>query len=97
MNDWEADIRTRDPDYDSRKKVLVDKWVRAEVATKGMPRTPNEALALVKRVYGEVNDHFRSLAPQKRAVRPVQGTSVAGTPTAKPKSLREAAELAIRR
>jgi hypothetical protein len=86
-NAWEADIKVRDPDYLTVKKPLMDAFLKAAIAEKGMPRTAEEALSLVKSTYDAVTAHVTKIRPTPAPTKKfVQSTPVAGQPRPEPKT-----------
>lgn len=98
VQDWEAGIKAKDPDYATKKAVLVEDQVRAIIQRNGgtPPRSTEEALALVQQAYGEVNDRIRAFIPKPRAVTPPPAGLSAPATTA-PQTLRDAVRAALNR
>lgn len=96
VSKWEAGLKASDPDW-SEKQDLVRKEVLAIVQETGKPpRTPEDALALAKVAYDEVNKTFARLRPPPRrtAEAPASGSSATGA-KAQPKTLLDAARAAL--
>jgi len=83
LNNWEADVSKRDPDYASMKQ-----WVAKELhflAAQQRPQTPEQAVQLAKQAYGNVKDGLRRMRPQRQAIRPGPSSGNTGnTPAASP-------------
>lgn len=92
--EWETAERGRDPDFD-RKQPMIVAQAKAIAADEGNPKSPEEALAIVKRAHQAVTEHLRSVLPKPREIRrPPAGSPHVETRPA-PKSLREAIANAI--
>lgn len=83
---WEESVRDSDPDYDL-KADLIDDRVRALVAEKGKPRSPDEALTYAQEAYKTVSERLKSVRGVKTPMRTAVGGKVSGTPLPEPKSL----------
>lgn len=65
---WEADLRTRDPDY-AHKAVAVRRFSQALMQERGLPATPQQAVALVKAAYDEASRELLRVRPQPQPTR----------------------------
>ena len=67
---WETNLKTRDPDFD-RIQPLVHKELRLLVqdsVDQGRPpRTPDDAVKLAEKAYGNVKEQVRKLSPRDEA------------------------------
>lgn len=98
---WEQSVRTRDPDY-SRKAKLVEttaKSLRLERYGNGMPPTVEMAQALAQEAYDIVTRELAAALPQQQSVRaPLNGaTSSKSTVRTEPKTSLEAAMQGLER
>ncbi len=86
-NDWEADRRRRDPNFDA-KIVPLQKEIAYLHLTEGKPTTPEGVRDQLKRAYKAVNTALPvAAAPQRKpATRPVMGGQVSGTARPEPTS-----------
>lgn len=67
--DWENSVKERDPDYPKLQSFIND---RARVlAQANRPKSPDDAIAIVKQAYDEVKAQSRKLLPAKTATRTV--------------------------
>lgn len=78
-NDWEAQRRQRDPNFDG-KMVPLQKEILFLQQTEGRPNTPQGVREQLEKAYKAVNESFRQApqAPRKRELKPVGGGQVAG-------------------
>ena len=94
---WETDTRGRDPDY-AKKASAVLRFSQALMAEHGRPRTADEAVAMAKRAYEDVNQAFAAARPAAAPTRPQpNGVRVVNDAQPEPKTLMEAALLGLRR
>ncbi|WP_048647504.1 hypothetical protein [Nitratireductor soli] len=79
VNSWEADRRTRDPNFEAKKPDLEKEivWLQTK---EGRPNTPEGVKAQLQKAYDAVSAKFTSSAPaqKKPAIRPVTGGQVNG-------------------
>ena len=94
VTDWENKTRSTDPDYDLKQPEIDDR-VRVLVATQGRPNTTQDALAMAKQAYTEVNERHKKRYANKPAMRTASGGNLAGTPQAEPNNLNEAIQAAL--
>tara|TARA_B100000524_G_scaffold341860_1_gene236350 strand:- start:2635 stop:3606 length:972 start_codon:yes stop_codon:yes gene_type:complete len=94
VTDWENKTRSTDPDYDLKQPEIDDR-VRVLVATQGRPNTTQDALAMAKQAYTEVNERHKKRYGNKPAMRTASGGNLAGTPQADPQNLMEAVQAAM--
>lgn len=92
---WEAEARKTDPDF-AKKEPAIERYARALMQKNGFPRTPEDAVALMKVAKEEVDRDFSAAIPPKAPVRrqPIAPSSNGAKPV--PKTLREAIEQAAR-
>ena len=91
---WEARQKT-DPDY-QKKQPLVIREINWLMQQEGYPQTPEAAVAMADKAKRSVESNLSSLMPQRQAVRTVTGGAAsAATVAARPKTLLEAARLAV--
>jgi hypothetical protein len=83
---WESATRVSDPDFDIKAELVRDR-VRAKMASLGMPRTPDEALALSKGAYEEVSQMLKRAQGPKQAMRTAVGGKVNGSAAPEPQNL----------
>jgi hypothetical protein len=90
---WEVEARKSDPDFADKDKAIA-KYAKALMQDYGIPRTPADAVQLIKMAYAEVNKDFAVRLPKKSAVArvPIAPSSNGAKPA--PKSLREVIEQA---
>lgn len=95
---WEEGIRAKDPDYATKKAVLVEDQVRAIVQRRGgiPPQSRDDAIALANQAYAEVNERIRAFVPKPKPVTPPPAGLSARATTA-PASFREAIFAAVNR
>jgi hypothetical protein len=94
VNSWEAQVKTRDPDY-SHKSSLINDRVRV-LLTQYQPRTPQEAVQLAEKAYADVNSSLGGLSPRRQPMRSVgSSASLASNATRAPRTLLEAAQMAL--
>lgn len=98
VQSWEEGIKARDPDYASKKAVLVEDQVRAIIQRNGgvSPRSTEEAVALAEQAYGEVNERLKAFLPKPRPVTPPPAGLSARAST-QPTTLRGFVEAALNR
>lgn len=94
VTEWENRTRSTDPDYDLKQPEIDDR-VRVLVATQGRPNTTQDALAMAKQAYTEVNERHKKRYANKPQMRTASGGNLAGTPQADPKNLMEAVQAAM--
>lgn len=97
VNNWEASTRSTDPDY-GKKQPLVERFTKALLRDRGMPRTPEEAVSMAKLAYDEATKYVTGLAPKPPQPTPMTpGTGKSPTPVkSEPGSLMEAAIQGLR-
>lgn len=62
---WEADIKTRDPDYSQKQSFVIDRT--RVLAQANPPKTPDDAVKLAKQALEDVNKQIRQFVPAKTA------------------------------
>jgi hypothetical protein len=97
VDNWEANIRTRDPDYSSHKADAVRRYAQGLMQERGLPASPQQAVALVQTAYDEVNRMMKAMQPRPQPTRLApSGIQVAtGGPPAEPRNMKEAALAAL--
>lgn len=86
---WEEGARKTDPDF-AKKEKAVARYARALMQERGFPKNGNEAVAIIKEAYAEVNKDFGSVIPQKQPVSRLPTAPSSNGAKAQPKSLAEA-------
>ena len=99
VEQWENNIRTRDPDY-PHKANAVRRFSQALLQERGIPQTSEQAVALVQAAYDEANAELRRLRPQPQPTRPApSGIHSAGNgaapPPSEPQTMLEAARRSL--
>lgn len=98
VEQWEANVRQRDPDY-ALKSNAVRRYSQALLQERGIPNTPEQAVALTQAAYDEATQEFRRLrpAPTPTRVTPsgVQVSTNGVMPPSEPRSMKEAALQAL--
>lgn len=85
---WEADLKTRDPDYSQKQSFVIDRT--RVLAQQNPPKTAEDAVALAKRAYEDVNAQFRRILPPKTATAtPVTSDKSSTRSAPAPKSLED--------
>lgn len=94
---WEAGVLTRDPEW-SRKKDAVTRYAMAMRSERGLPASPQEAIAWAEEAYASVNGLIKQNRPAAAAT-PQRPSSVSPATQAfpAPKTMREAVEQALAR
>jgi len=95
VSQWEQGMKAKDPDYAAKAK-LVETQSLAIIAREGRPQTPEQAVELVARAYGEVGEMMKSFAPKLKAMKPAPA-GLSARATTEPKSLRDAVSAALNR
>lgn len=98
VDQWEASVRSRDPDY-AHKADTVRRFSQALLQERGVPQTPEQAVALVQAAYDEANKTLIALRPRPQATRatPSSVHIATGGGSVEPTSMKEAALLALQR
>lgn len=95
VNNWEADMRARDPDY-AKKHGTVQRYAQAAIQANGAPRTPQEALAMVQQAYADAEKDLKAFVPAPAATTPRPGSAGSSTGARpEPKDLLEVAQQAF--
>ncbi len=91
VDQWEAGIRQRDPDY-AQISGAVRRTAQGLMQERGTPRIAQEAVALAQAAYDEVKTTFVRMQPAPRATRltPSSIHVATGTPNASPQNMKEA-------
>jgi hypothetical protein len=99
VENWESEVRSRDPDYDLKADELDDrvKVIMAERRAAGLnaPLSTSEALSIAKEAYNQVNKRTQARLGNRRPMRTASGGKLGGTPTPEPNSLMEAVQNAL--
>jgi hypothetical protein len=91
---WEIRQKT-DPDY-QKKQPLVIREINYLMTQEGYPQTPEAAVAMADKAKRTVESNLAALMPVRQPVRTVTGGAAsAATVAARPKTLLEAARLAV--
>jgi hypothetical protein len=99
INQWEAGIRARDPDFTEKQSFIKD-VSESFLFRFGIPRTPEDGVKMAKEVYARVNDLYakaNKTAPRPIRAQPNGGGSSSTGVAAAPNSLQEAVSQAITR
>jgi hypothetical protein len=93
---WEANLRQRDPDY-THMADAVRRASQGLMQERGVPRTPQEAVALTQAAYDEVRGIFSRARPALRPTRPTPSGihGATGTHVAEPRTMKEAVLAAL--
>lgn len=93
---WEAGIQRRDPDY-ARMSGAVRRVAQGLLQERGLPRSPQEAVALTQAAYDEVRAMYAGAQPAPRATRPSPSSIhvATGTSRPEPRTMKEAAVMAL--
>lgn len=97
VEQWETNIRGRDPDY-ALKSNAVRRFSQALLQERGIPQTPEQAVALTQAAYDEATSELRRMRPAPQATRPApSGVQVAtnGAAPPEPRNMKEAAYAAL--
>jgi hypothetical protein len=96
VNGWEENIRTRDPDYQT-KAVAVRRFAQALLQERGPPRDATEAVSLIQSAYDEATKELARIRPAPKPTRAVPSGSQGSTVSASrvPKTMKEAALMAL--
>lgn len=97
VDKWEADLRTRDPDY-ARKSVAVRRFSQALMQERGLPVDPAAAVALVKAAYDEATRELLRAQPAPQATRRAPSgiqTTTTGSVVREPATMKDAALQAL--
>ncbi len=98
VSTWEKGIKRGDPDYAQKQPVIMD-LLAAVVQERGAPKNGAEAVAIAEAAYDRANKMLARFAPRPRptsATPSSLGNRVNGA-RAEPKSLLEAAQMALER
>lgn len=90
---WEAIVKSTDPDYSHIQSFITDRTRVLMAQTP--PRTPDEAVALVKRAYDDIKAQMRRVIPPRTATRPMTSDKSSTTAVAEPKSLEDVVRLSL--
>jgi len=90
---WDVDTRKVDPDF-AKKENAIGMYARGLMQEHGLPKSPAEAVQLMKAAYAKVNKDFAQALPPKTAVARLPVAPSSNGAKAAPKSLREALERA---
>lgn len=91
---WDSQWKSSDPDF-SKKYPLVKAKVIELISSRGVPRSPEEAIKLAEDAKRGVDEHLKSIMPKRDPARVITGGSSGPTMSA-PKSLLEAVSQAAR-
>jgi hypothetical protein len=93
VSEWDAGMRKTDPDF-AKKENAIARYAKALMQEHGAPPTPQDAVALIKAAYAQVNKDFAAAMPAKQPVQRGPIASSSNGAKAQPKTLREAIEQA---
>lgn len=88
-NAWEVETRKADPDF-AKKERQIERYSQAIMHERGFPKTPADALAIVKEAYEAVNKDLGVFVPAKQPVARVNVAPSSHGAGTKPKTLSEA-------
>ena len=96
VDQWEESIRRRDPDYASMSDA-VRRYAQGFLHERGIPRSPQEAVALSQAAYDEAKAAFTRLQPVPRPTRPSPSSIhvATGTSNAEPRTMKDAVVMAL--
>jgi hypothetical protein len=97
VDTWEAGIQRQDPDY-VQMSGAVRRFAQGLLQERGIPRTPQEAVALSQAAYDEVRAMLRRAQPAPRPTRPSPSSIHVATGTsngADPRNMKEAVVMAL--
>jgi hypothetical protein len=87
IEQWDQQVMTRDPDYQSKRQLVLK---NLELAQMRQPaRTPQEALAYAENAYKEANDYLKNLMPKKVEIRQPTSSQSVSQAKFKPSSLED--------
>lgn len=94
---WEAHIQRQDPDYARILSDAVRRYAQGLLQERGLPRTPQEAVAVVQTAYDEVKASFARVQNAPRPTRPSPSSIhvATGTTQAEPRTPKEAVLMAL--
>lgn len=95
VDDWQAQIKARDPDYTEAKHGFVRTELKAIVADRGLPKDKETALKWAKEAYDTVTSRMGATRPTPRAVRQTPGRPAQSPSKAPPESMAEAIQRAL--
>lgn len=91
---WEADVKTRDPDYPKKQSLIADR-TRTYLSQK-QPKTPAEAVAIAKRAYNEITNELKGMLPERTTVRAPRSDTSSTRATAAPTTLEDTVRAVLR-
>lgn len=93
--EWETGIRSRDPDFERKQTLVIDK-MGSIVLKEGRPANAEAAVKLAQRAYAEVNVALGAFVPKPVPVIPApQATRAPASPLPLPRNLLEVAQRAL--
>lgn len=96
VQSWEADLKTRDPDYSQKQSFVIDRT--RVLAQQNPPKTADDAVKLAKQAYEDVNKQIRQFVPAKTATAATATSDQSSTRSAPtPKSLEDIVRQSIAR
>lgn len=84
---WEADLKTRDPDYSHKQSFVIDRT--RVLAQANPPKTPEDAVAMAKQAYDDVSAQFKRFAAPKPTAATVTSDKSSTRSDPAPKSLED--------
>jgi hypothetical protein len=92
---WEKTWRTSDPDYQKKQPFVKDK-LHALIQTRGIPKTPEDAVAMAQEAREAIDKQLGSVVPRKQERRVVTGGDTSQVQP-KPKTMAEAVRAGLER
>jgi hypothetical protein len=93
VDNWEANLRARDPDY-LHKSNAVRRYSQALLQERGIPQTPEQAVALTQAAYDEATREMLRYQPQPRPTRAtpssIHSTTSGANGAGEPKTMKDA-------
>jgi hypothetical protein len=95
VDDWQSQIKQRDPDYTDAKHRLIRNELKIIVLERGLPGDQTTAVKWAKEAYDNVNESLKTMRPTPRQVKPTPGRSSGSPVHSEPKSMAEAVQRAL--
>lgn len=87
-NEWMTKTAAKDPDF-AKKEPAIERYAKALIHSRGLPKNKAEALKLVEDAYAEVNKTFAAFVPAKTPSTPVPNANSSISAKPVPKTLSE--------
>jgi hypothetical protein len=96
VDTWEQGIQRRDPDY-AQMSGAVRRYAQGLLQERGLPRTPQDAVALSQAAYDEVKATFGRVRPAPKPTRasPSSIHVATGASRAEPRNMKDAVVMAL--